>query len=189
MLILASKSPRRRELLSLYTENFKIFVEECDEAPFCGGGVSEYVMSLAEKKAEAVAISHPCDTVIGADTVVAFGGEVLGKPRNAAHAMEMLSSMSGKRQEVYTGVCIISKGEKISFFEKTFVCFRELSKQEIADYVATGDCLDKAGAYGIQGGAGEFVSHLIGDYFNVIGLPMRKTVAKLEEILRKNSEW
>ncbi len=189
MLILASKSPRRRELLSLYTESFEIIVAETDEEPYCGGEVSEYVMALAEKKAEAVADTHPQDTVLGADTVVAFDGKVLGKPRDKAHAKEMLTAMSEKNQEVYTGVCIISKGEKRCFFEKTDVCFRALSEREIDDYVATGDCLDKAGAYGIQGGAGEFVSRVLGDYFNVIGLPMKKTARVLSEILKKHSEW
>ena len=189
MLILASKSPRRRELLALYTENFEIITKETDEPPYSGGEVSGYVMELASKKAEAVAESHPGDTVIGADTVVAFDGVVLGKPRDLDHAREMLSAMSEKRQEVYTGVCIISKGKKICFYEKTHVCFRRLSACEIDEYVATGDCLDKAGAYGIQGGAGEFVSRVVGDYFNVIGLPMKKTAEELSRILTKNSEW
>lgn len=189
MLILASKSPRRRELLALYTEDFEISVAECEEGPYTGGDVSEYVMSLAEKKASAVAATHPHDTVLGADTVVAFSGEVLGKPRDEAHAKEMLSAMSGGTQEVYTGVCIIAHGEKKCFFEKTYVSFRTLSEQEIDDYIATGESLDKAGAYGIQGGAGEFVSRISGDYFNVIGLPMKRTAEKLCEVLKTHSEW
>ncbi len=189
MLILASKSPRRRELLALFTENFEIRTAECEEGPFCGGEVSDYVMSLAEKKAEAVACFHPNDTVLGADTVVAFNGEVLGKPRDEAHAKEMLISMSDGTQEVYTGVCVISRGEKTRFFEKTYVAFRPLSEKEIDDYIATGESLDKAGAYGIQGGAGEFVNRVSGDYFNVIGLPMKKTAEVLDEILKSHSEW
>jgi len=189
MLVLASKSPRRRELLALYTECFEISVAECEEGPFCGGDVADYVMSLAEMKAEAVARERKNDTVIGADTVVAYRGEVLGKPRNEAHAKEMLTSMSGGTQEVYTGVCVISHGEKKLFAEKTYVSFRPLSEREIDDYIATGESLDKAGAYGIQGGAGEFVSSVRGDYFNVIGLPMKKTALVLEEILKTHSEW
>ena len=189
MLILASKSPRRRELLALFTENFEIFTAECEEGPFRGGEVSDYVMSLAALKAAAVAKTHPDDTVLGADTVVAFNGEVLGKPRDEAHAKEMLTSMSDGTQEVYTGVCIISRGEKICFFEKTYVSFRSLSEKEIDDYIATGESLDKAGAYGIQGGAGEFVNRVSGDYFNVIGLPMKKTAEVLDEVLKSHSEW
>jgi len=106
-----------------------------------------------------------------------------------AHAKEMLTSMSGGTQEVYTGVCVISHGEKKLFAEKTYVSFRPLSEREIDDYIATGESLDKAGAYGIQGGAGEFVSSVRGDYFNVIGLPMKKTALVLEEILKTHSEW
>ncbi len=185
MLILASKSPRRRELLGLYTENFKIITRPCDEPPYEGGDVAKYVMSLAEKKARCVADEFPSDTVLGADTVVAFDGEVLGKPRDEAHAKEMLSSMSGARQEVFTGVCIIKDGKPHTFFEKTDVYFKDLSEKEIDDYIATGDSLDKAGGYGIQGGAGEFVTRVDGDYFNVIGLPMRATAGYLDEI----SEW
>lgn len=189
MLILASKSPRRRELLSLFTEDFTSYTAECEEGPFCGGEVSEYVMSLAEKKAEAVARTHPHDTVLGADTVVAYRGEVLGKPRDETHAKEMLTSMSDGTQEVYTGVCIISNGERIRFFEKTYVSFRPLSEKEIDDYIATGESLDKAGAYGIQGGAGEFVNSVSGDYFNVIGLPMKRTAEALQNVLKSHSEW
>lgn len=185
MLILASKSPRRRELLGLYTENFKIITRPCDEPPYEGGCVSDYVMALALKKASCVSEEYPDDTVIGADTVVAFRGEVLGKPRDEAHAKEMLTAMSGAGQEVYTGVCIIKGGVAKTFFEKTDVYFKDLTEREIDDYIATGDSLDKAGGYGIQGGAGEFVTRVDGDYFNVIGLPMNKTAKYLDEI----SEW
>ena len=132
---------------------------------------------------------EPDDVVIAADTIVVCQGKVLGKPRDEAHAKEMLTAMSGGTQEVYTGVCIISRGEKICFYEKTYVAFRPLSEKEIDDYIATGESLDKAGAYGIQGGAGEFVNRVSGDYFNVIGLPMKKTAKALCEILKSHSEW
>ncbi|MBQ5777755.1 MAG: septum formation protein Maf, partial [Oscillospiraceae bacterium] len=160
-----------------------------EEPPYEGGKVSEYVMSLARAKALAVAQLYPDDTVIGADTVVAYQGDVLGKPRDKEHAFQMLSSMSGGAQEVYTGVCILKNGKEYSFFEKTDVLFKELSEKEISDYVETGDCLDKAGAYGIQGGAGEFVCGVSGDYFNVIGLPMKACSEVLSEILKTHSEW
>ena len=189
MLILASKSPRRRELLALYTENFEIEVSNADEPEFSGGEVAEYVKDLARIKAHEVAEKHPHDTVIGADTVVAFDGEVLGKPRDAKHAKEMLTSMSGGAQQVYTGICVIKNGEEIRDAVCTSVVFRELSEKEIDEYVATGDPLDKAGAYGIQGGAGEFVRTISGDYFNVIGLPMKRLSEILCEILKIHSEW
>ncbi|MBR5543027.1 MAG: septum formation protein Maf [Oscillospiraceae bacterium] len=189
MLILASKSPRRRELLALYTEEFQIDVSSAAEPGFSGGAVSDYVEDLARRKARDVAVRHKGDTVIGADTVVAFGGEVLGKPRDLAHAREMLLSMSGGRQEVYTGVCVICRGEERCFSVCTTVIFRKLSEDEIDAYVQTGDCLDKAGAYGIQGGAGEFVETIEGDYFNVIGLPMNELSRVLEEILKTHSKW
>lgn len=182
MLVLASKSPRRRELLSLYTEDFKIDVSNAHEPCFSGGDVGEYVKTLAEIKASEVSLRHPEDIVIGADTVVAFEGVVLGKPRDEAHAKEMLSSMSGKAQEVYTGICVITKDRIIRDAVKTEVCFRTLSDAEIDAYIATGESLDKAGAYGIQGGAGEFVNRVKGDYFNVVGLPMKRLCEILEEL-------
>lgn len=185
MLILASKSPRRRELLGLYTADFEIDISGAEEPPFAGGGVAEYVMGLARLKARDVALRHPEDTVLGADTVVAFGGEVLGKPESAEHARAMLTAMSGGAQQVYTGVCIIKGGREECIAECTSVVFRKLSKEEIEEYVASGDCMDKAGAYGIQGGAKEFVEEIRGDYFNVVGLPMKKVA----EILSKYPEW
>ena len=184
MLVLASKSPRRQELLGLYTKEFVIDVSNADEPEFSGGDVGGYVMSLAAIKAREVAARHPGDTVIGADTVVAFGDEVLGKPKSAAHAKEMLMSMSGGVQEVYTGVCVIKDGREMLDAVCTKVIFRELSEREVDDYVATGECMDKAGAYGIQGGAGEFVCSISGDYFNVIGLPMKRLVKMLENDCR-----
>lgn len=189
MLILASKSPRRRELLALYTEDFKIEVSNADEPGFSGGDVSEYVKGLAAIKAREVWGKHPSDTVIGADTVVAFDGMVLGKPRDEAHAKEMLTAMSGKTQQVYTGICVIKDGAEITDSVCTSVIFRGLSDAEIDEYIATGESLDKAGAYGIQGGAKEFVETISGDYFNVIGLPMKRLTEILDGILKTHSEW
>lgn len=182
MLVLASKSPRRRELLGLYTDKFTVDVSNATEPEFGGGSVGEYVSHLAAIKAREVAARHPEDVVLGADTVVAFGGEVLGKPRDEAHAKEMLMAMSGGVQKVYTGVCIIKDGAELCDFVMTEVIFRELSEAEIDEYIATGESLDKAGAYGIQGGAKEFVKTISGDYFNVIGLPMKRVAEMLSEI-------
>ena len=182
MLVLASKSPRRRELLSLYTEDFTIDVSTSPEPSFSGGDVAGYVKTLAGIKAREVFSRHPEDIVIGADTVVAFDGEVLGKPRDEAHAKEMLTAMSGKGQEVYTGICVMCRDKTILDSVKTEVSFRNLSEEEIDDYIATGESLDKAGAYGIQGGAGEFVNRVTGDYFNVVGLPMKRLCEILSEL-------
>lgn len=177
---MASKSPRRRELLGLFTEDFIIDASNADEPEFSGGDVGEYVMSLAKIKAEEVARRHPGDTVLGADTVVAVGGKVLGKPKSPDHAREMLRSMSGSFQQVYTGICIIRGAETITDAVESRLVFRELTDADIDEYVATGECMDKAGAYGIQGGAKEFVATLRGDYFNVIGLPMKRVCEILE---------
>ncbi|MBQ8004628.1 MAG: septum formation protein Maf [Oscillospiraceae bacterium] len=182
MLVLASKSPRRQELLYLLTTEFEIDVSNVDEPAFSGGDVADYVRELASIKARSVARRRPGDTVLGADTVVAFGGEVLGKPESREHAKQMLMSMSGGVQKVYTGVCIIRGGCEYTDAVCTEVIFRKLSENEVDEYVATGECMDKAGAYGIQGGAGEFVAHIAGDYFNVIGLPMKRVSEMLEEI-------
>ncbi len=187
MLILASKSPRRKELLSLYTDNFIIEASDASEPAFSGGDVGEYVKSLARIKARSIAKKHPNDTVVGADTVVEFEGKVLGKPRDEVHAKEMLTAVSGGLQHVFTGVCVIRNGEEICEAVSTEVVFRELFEAEIDEYIATGDCLDKAGAYGIQGAANEFVSEIRGDYFNVVGLPMKRTCEILDSIKQKYS--
>lgn len=166
--------------MGLFTKDFIIDVSDAFEPPFSGGEVSGYVMSLARIKAREVAARHAGKTVLGADTVVEFGGEVLGKPESPAHAKAMLMAMSGGVQRVWTGVCIIRDGREICDAVCTEVVFRALSEKEIDEYVATGECMDKAGAYGIQGGAKEFVETLRGDYFNVIGLPMKRVCEILE---------
>lgn len=181
MLILASKSPRRRELLSLIAESFGTDSADGEEEKFSSGAVSEYVMRLALAKAEEVAPRHAGDVILSADTVVALSGRVLGKPADEGDAVRMLKSLSGRAHEVFTGVCVMGKGKTVCDFVRTEVVFRRLSDGEIYEYVKTGDPLDKAGAYGIQGGAGRFVSALHGDYFNVIGLPLKR----VSEILKR----
>lgn len=119
-------------------------------------------------------------TVIGADTVVAVDNEILGKPENAEHAFEMLSLLSGRQHSVFTGVTLLHGGKSKSFFCETKVNFYELSKQEINDYIACGECFDKAGAYGIQGKGSLFVSGICGDYFNVVGLPVSRLARELK---------
>ena len=175
MLILASGSPRRRELLSLITDKFEVLVSGCDEFVPEGTPAEKVPAILAEQKALAVAKLRPEDTVIGSDTVVVLGGEIFGKPKDKFHAHAMLKALSGKRHFVYTGVAVAEKGSVRSFVQKTEVEFYELSDETIEKYIATGEPMDKAGAYGIQGKGSVLVKGIIGDYFNVMGLPVAET--------------
>ncbi len=171
-LILASGSPRRRELLSKMGYEFEIQVPDVDEN--VSGKAKDIVAILSHRKAMAVAENNTSGIIIASDTLVSLNGEVLGKPADEADAFRMLKTLSGNTHEVFTGVTIIdaasAKCETRSI--RTGVCFRELSDQEIRDYIAGGEPMDKAGAYGIQGGAGKFVEKLDGSYENVIGFPV-----------------
>lgn len=170
MLVLASKSPRRCELLKLITEDFVIKSAETDETLPEGILPADAVLYLSRIKAEP--FENGKDTIIGADTVVAADGKILGKPRDEQEARAMLKMLSGKIHSVFTGVTVISPAGKNSFFAETKVKFFDLSDDEINDYVSTGECLDKAGAYGIQGKGSLLVERIDGDYFNVVGLPV-----------------
>lgn len=177
MLILASKSPRRQELLKLITEDFIIKTAEADEALPAGITPQEAVLYLSKIKAQP--FESETDTVIGADTVVALDGLILGKPENDKDAVRMLKMLSGREHNVFTGVTIISNGKYKSFYEKTSVRFFDLTDDEINSYVASGECADKAGAYGIQGRGSLLVEGITGDYFNVVGLPVAKLYREL----------
>lgn len=179
-LILASGSPRRRELLARTGCTFRIIVSDADEIAPKDMAPADVAMHNARAKALAIASEQPvCATVIGADTIVVLNGRIFGKPADERDAHRMLRELSGKTHQVITGVALVRKGRCETFAEVTNVCFRELSDEEIAAYVTTGEPLDKAGAYGIQGAAGAFVDHIEGDYDNVVGLP----VARLERAL------
>ena len=183
-IILASASPRRRELLTLAGVNFSVKCADADETLPQGISPREAVELLAQKKAAAVALSHADCAVIGADTVVSVQGKILGKPADYDEAFEMLSLLSGKAHSVYTGVCIVFGGERVVFSEKTDVTFYELTDDEIDEYIKTNECYDKAGAYGIQGRGCTLVKKINGDYFNVVGLPVAKTVRELKKIIK-----
>lgn len=173
-LVLASASPRRRELMSLAGFDFEVITADVDEVLDHSLSPCELVMSLSFQKASAVAELKPDATVIGADTVVVLGGKVLGKPKSEADAVQMLQSLSGNTHEVYTGVCII-KGDRVhKFFECTKVTFWPLEDELIAEYVASKEPMDKAGAYGIQGKGCVLVKGIEGDYFNVVGFPVSR---------------
>lgn len=179
-LILASGSPRRKELLARTGRTFRVVVSDADEIAPKDMAPVDVAMHNARAKALAVASKQPASaTVIGADTIVVLDGRVFGKPLDERDAHCMLRELSGKTHQVITGVALAHEGNCEIFAEVTDVCFRELSDAEITAYIATGEPLDKAGAYGIQGAAGAFVDHIEGDYDNVVGLP----VARLERAL------
>jgi septum formation protein len=166
-LVLASQSPRRSELLRSAGISFRVQAANIDETPLPGEAPVAYVRRLAREKAEAV----PGELVLGADTVVVAGGQILGKPVNANDAIRMLLLLSGRRHEVITGFCL--KGpETITGHDTTAVFFAPLTVDEIRAYVATGEPMDKAGAYAIQGLASRFVERIEGSYSNVVGLPV-----------------
>lgn len=179
-MILASGSPRRRELLGFICSEFKVIPAVGEEQIPEGASPEEAVLALSRQKAEEIAAKYPNETVIGADTVVSIDGEILGKPRDERDAARMLRLLSGRVHSVFTGVCVIFADGRIeNFAEETKVEFYPLSEREIADYIATGDPMDKAGAYGIQERGAKNVKGIVGDFYNVMGLP----VARLARVL------
>ena len=178
-LILASASPRRKELLSLFGIPFVIRAADIDEAMDPAKAPFDEVARVSRLKALAVP-REDGDTVIAADTIVVCQGKVLGKPKSEEEAKQMLTLLSGRDHQVMTGVTVLRGNQTETFTEVTDLHFRELSEKEIEDYVATGEPMDKAGAYGIQGGAALFCQRMVGDYYNVMGLP----VCRLGEVLR-----
>ena len=179
-LILASQSPRRKELLGLFGIPFTVRVADIDETMDNRARAYDEVGRVSRLKALAVPREHD-DVVVAADTIVVCQGKILGKPRNEAEAVAMLSLLSGKDHQVMTGMTVLKGNQCITCTEVTDLHFRELTTQEIARYVATGEPMDKAGAYGIQGGAALFCERMNGDYYNVMGLP----VCRLSQIFRQ----
>lgn len=197
-IILASGSPRRKELLAQAGYDFIIEVSDADEN-IQADHPGELVEELSHRKAEAVAKQHQNFakkedgeiTIIGADTVVAIDGKILGKPDGEEGAVRMLRSLSGRTHQVYTGVSLLLLSEGRLMAEKKFhvctdVTMRELSDEEICWYVSTGEPMDKAGAYGIQGKAAMFIAGIHGDYYNVVGLPLCETVSCLHRLWKEN---
>lgn len=173
-IILASNSPRRRELLGqIGIKGFKVMAPNVDETVEDGLHPARIVEELSLRKARAAAEKAGADgLVIAADTVVALEGAVLGKPHSEEDAFSMLSALSGNRHDVYTGVTVMLGGRVVTEHERTTVTFREVEPEEILAYIATGEPMDKAGAYGIQGRGALLVSGIQGDYCNVVGLPV-----------------
>lgn len=181
MIVLASASPRRKELLKLIVDNFCIAPSDIDETVEENIETEKYPEYLARKKAEYVFENgHQGDTVIGCDTGVFIDGKMLGKPKNKDDAKQMLSKLSGRVHRVITGCCVIKNDRAVSFSQTTEVEFYILTPNEIDEYTATGEPLDKAGSYGIQGRGALLVKGINGDYFNVVGLP----VAALNRVMK-----
>jgi septum formation protein len=171
MLILASQSPRRSELLSLAGIPFVAIAADVDESVRSGEGPEDYVKRVAEQKALAVDAA-PGDIVLAADTVVVIDGEILGKPRDRADALRMLELLAGREHDVITGICLRHGHRVLNDQAKTRVKVMPLTRAEIEEYTATGEPMDKAGAYAIQGLASKFIERIEGSYSNVVGLPV-----------------
>ena len=170
-LILASQSPRRKELLGLYHIPFTVRMADIDEAMDPNAPAFDEVARVSRLKAQAIP-RKTGDVIIAADTIVVCCGRVLGKPHSEDEAVEMLQLLSGRDHQVMTGVTVLTDSDCITFTDVTDIHFRELSDAEIRRYVASGEPMDKAGAYGIQGGAAIFAEKMVGDYYNVMGLPV-----------------
>ncbi|WP_040207789.1 Maf family protein [Neobacillus jeddahensis] len=181
-LILASSSPRRKELLENLHLSFAISSSEVDESFDPSLSPEDVVMELAERKARAVFKENQDAFVIGSDTIVVADGQILGKPADEAEAIRMLTRLSGRQHEVFTGVAILSPTKSTRFYEKTEVWFWELTDEEIKAYVQSGEPLDKAGAYGIQQLGSMLVKKINGDYFAVVGLPVARTIRELKKV-------
>ncbi|NLL02948.1 MAG: septum formation inhibitor Maf [Clostridiales bacterium] len=183
-LVLASASPRRCEILKNAGYKFDVCPAQIDET-IGKTSPSEAVCTLSKNKAKAVFESLENKenvAVLGSDTIVVLDGKILGKPKNEAEAVSMLTCLSGKKHKVYTGVCVVTKSQTRSFFDCTTVEFYSLSDTLIKAYVKTGEPMDKAGAYGIQGKGSMLVKSINGDFFSVMGLPIAKTAKALKEV-------
>lgn len=185
-LILASGSPRRRELLSLYTTDFAVCVSDFDEDAVQAENPAALVEKLAQGKCLAVAAQHPGAVVIGCDTVVDVDGKVLGKPKDVEDARRMLRALSGSTHAVHTGVCISDGNRTESFVDSCKVTFFPMSDAEIESYIGTQEPYDKAGAYAIQGRAALWLDRIEGDYYTIMGLPVSRTVRLLESFRPEN---
>lgn len=192
-LILASQSPRRSELLERLGLRFEVIPADLDERYLPGETPAGHAERLARDKANAVAATRTDALVIGSDTIVVVDGEVLGKPRDQHHAIEMLLRLSGREHEVCSGIAVVGEGRVESGLERVRVRFRPLERRAVEEYVATGEPMDKAGAYGIQGFGSAIVEGIDGDYFAVMGLPVVRMLGLLQRFGWRyafgNVEW
>jgi septum formation protein len=185
-IILASSSPRRRELLQQLGFTFDVYSPDVDESTRCGESVHDYVLRLAQEKADAVLLRFPDAIVIAADTSLGVDQEILGKPESKAHAFRMWEKISGRRHDVFSGVCVRTKEKISSIVVRTQVEFQPLSRNDMEDYWATGEPIGKAGGYAIQGIAARYIPRIEGSYSNVVGLPLHETAQLLQTVKAQN---
>ena len=181
--ILASASPRRKELLSFVLDNYEIIPANIDETQNEKESPTEYVKRMAKEKAQKIFNENKNSTIIGCDTVVWLDKQIFPKPKNEDDAKRILTALSGKAHNVTTAVAIIDKNKYNIFEETTKVEFFELEDKQINDYISFGEGFDKAGSYAIQGKGALFVKSICGDYFNVVGLPVAKLARKLQHLI------
>lgn len=183
-IILASSSPRRKEILGNTNLKFKIIKSNIDEVILSKESPYQVVMRLAYEKSMDIAYSNKDKLIIGADTVVCLDDVILGKPKDELEAIEMIKKLSGKTHQVITGISLINldANKKIIDYVVSYVKFKKLSHEDVMDYIQTNESLDKAGAYGIQGYGALLVEEIKGDYFNIVGLP----ISKLSDLLKKH---
>ncbi len=181
-IVLASASPRRRDLLTLIGIPHEVRPADIDETPLAGELPDAYAERLARAKAAILAARAPDALVVGSDTIVVVEGDILGKPRDEAEAARMLRRLAGRRHMVHTAVAVARDGRVESGVERVDVAFRPLGDADIAAYIATGEPMDKAGAYGIQGFGATIVERIEGDYFAVMGLPLGRLVRLMERV-------
>jgi septum formation protein len=179
-IVLASQSPRRAELIARLALDFDVQPADIDESYRAGETPPEHAERLAREKAQVVAATHPHALVVGSDTIVVIDGDVLGKPRSREQAVEMLMRLSGRDHEVCTGVAVAMDGHVESGLERVRVRFRTLTRETCEQYAATGEPMDKAGSYGIQGFGSAIVESIEGDYFAVMGLPVVRMLGLFE---------
>jgi len=181
-IILASKSPRRKELLEKCGIEFECMPMNIDESLNEGDTLEEKIRILSQRKASACLDAYPDAVVIGSDTIVTVDEKILGKPKNREEAKEMLRELSGRTHRVITGLCIISSARTYTDVSVSEVTFAPLSEEEIDAYTESGECDDKAGSYAIQGLGGKFITHISGDYYAIMGLPLNLVYEELKNI-------
>ena len=183
MLILASASPRRRDLLTQAGLRFDVLPAHIDESLRLNESPTQYVERLALEKALTLHHLHPTATILGADTTVVLDNEILNKPVDLADAERMLRALSGHTHQVHTGIAVVTPTTRLTHVETTNVFFSTIPADELNHYLSTGDSLDKAGAYGIQGYAARWITRIEGDFFNVMGLPIAATLQLLRSVM------